>query len=442
MLDEADRLLDQGFASEIADIQKYLPNRREVDRQTLLFSATVPREVMNVVRQTMKKDFQFVQTVAPGESQVHDNVPQKMVVVRGFENLMPALYEICQREIQKPGSPPFKAIVYFGATTEVLLSNSILKNIRQPGESRFAKHPLHPARIFSIHGRLSQEQRTRSADMFRQSGCAILLSSDVTARGMDFPNVTHVIQVGLPATRETYIHRVGRTARAGKQGEGLLLLTQWEAREARERLQRIPISEDKSVETAAVDMRKDAQLPAYIASILTSTTEAARMAPAKEKIAAYQACLGVYSWFPTKTLLVQSMNDRVMYGWGSENIPKLAPGLVKRLHLDRVPGIEIGRNPELDYDFHGPQGYLKNDQRGSGGLRGGYGSQSRGGYGGRGRSSYGDRRDDSAGDRSANSFERSGENGYRGRGEGGYSGRSAGASGGFQSRTGGGYGGR
>ena len=434
VLDEADRLLDQGFAPEIAEIQRYLPNRREVDRQTLLFSATVPSEVMDVVRSTMKKDFKFVQTVAKGESQVHNSVPQKVVVVRGFENLIPALYEICEREIKKPGSRPFKAIVYFGATTEVMLSHSILLNVRNPGETRFGQHPLQPARIFQIHSRLTQDQRTRAADLFRKAESAILLSSDVTARGMDFPNVTHVIQVGLPQTRETYIHRVGRTARAGKEGEGVLLLTQWEADEAQRRLSRLPITEDNSVRTAGVDMRKDAQLPAYVASTLTATTEAAKMAPARLKIAAYMASLGVYAWFPTKKLLVQSMNDRVHYGWGSKNIPKLSPLLAQRLQIDRVPGIEIGRNPELDEDRTESQG-RGYGQRDGGGSRGGYGSSGRGGFGdrggfgGRGRNAYSDRRDGGY-DSSRNGPSSRDGGGYGGRSDGGYRGRSEGGFGG------------
>ena len=456
VLDEADRLLDQGFAPDIAEIQQYLPARKEVDRQTLMFSATIPREIMDIVRTTMKREFKFVQTVAEGESQVHENVPQKMVIVRGFENLAPALLEICQREIQKPDSRPFKAIVYYGATTEVILSDAIFHNLRQSGRSRTAPYPLQSTRTYSIHGRLTQEARTRAADMFRRADSAILLSSDVTARGMDFPNVTHVIQIGLPSSRETYIHRIGRTARAGKEGEGVLMLTQWEAREAQRRLEKLPITEDNSVETAAIDMRKDAQLPAYIASMLTSTTEAAKMIPAKVKIMAYQASLGVYAWFPNKSVLVQSMNDRVLYGWGSENIPKIAPGLARTLNLGQIPGVEIGHNPELqeaDFSRFSERGKGNplasfgsgySNPRGGNRGRGGFGSESRGGYGGRSGGSYGDRSGGGYGDRSGggyssrstNSYEGGNGSGYQGRSEG-YGGRGGGASDSYRGRSGG-----
>ena len=78
--------------------------------------------------------------------------------------------------------------------------------------------------VTEIHSRKSQGHRTKAADAFRESKSGVMMSSDVSARGLDYPDVTLVVQVGLPSSREQYIHRLGRTARAGKTGEGLLLL--------------------------------------------------------------------------------------------------------------------------------------------------------------------------------------------------------------------------
>ena len=89
VLDEADRLLDQGFEPEIQAIQDHLPNRREVDRQTLLFSATVPREVMNIVRRVMKPNFKFVRTVQEGEQQTHERVPQNLLMLVAWRIICP-----------------------------------------------------------------------------------------------------------------------------------------------------------------------------------------------------------------------------------------------------------------------------------------------------------------------------------------------------------------
>ena len=83
-------------------------------------------------------------------------------------------------------------------------------------------------KVFEIHSRKSQAARTKAADQFRASKSAVMMSSDVTARGMDFPDVTFVIQIGLPSSREQYVHRLGRTGRAGKSGEGLLILADFE----------------------------------------------------------------------------------------------------------------------------------------------------------------------------------------------------------------------
>ena len=387
VLDEADRLLDQGFAPEIEAIQDLLPKRRDIDRQTLLFSATVPQEVMEIVRRTMKPDFQFVRTVQEGEQQTHEKVPQMVVNVRGFENHMPSLLELCKRELARKDTQPFKAIVYFGATAEVTLAATIFRNLKNPGASLFHQHPLHPAQIIEMHARLSQQQRTKAADSFRRAQCGIMFSSDVTARGMDFPNVTHVIQIGIPSSRDNYIHRVGRTARGDKKGEGWLFLTALEARDARSRLSHLPMQPDESLQTASVDMTKDAQVPEYIANILTQVVDATKMVEASIKGAAYLASLGVYQWMAKKQMLVDALNNRAKYAWGSEKPPAVNPRLVQKLGLSRVEGLNIG---EREYSIEGREsssGYGGQRSRSSTGGRGDW----REGRGGDRGSSGGDR---------------------------------------------------
>src|SRR5580700_4281273 len=110
-----------------------------------------------------------------------------------------------------------------------------------------------------MHGRLTQQQRSFVSSRFRSAKSAILFSSDVTARGMDFPHVTHVIQVGLPPSGEQYVHRIGRTGRGGESGEGWLLIPDFEVKEARKLLRGLPIHLDTSLATASVDMTREAQ---------------------------------------------------------------------------------------------------------------------------------------------------------------------------------------
>lgn len=365
VLDEADRLLDQGFAPEIKNIQSLLPDRREVDRQTLLYSATMPNEVMNIVRETMKRDFKFVRTVQAGEQQTHDKIPQKHVICRGFANSLPAILELCNRELaRKDRKMPFKAIVYFSATAEVILASKTFQNLKTPGASVFHRHPLHPARIIEMHGRLTQQQRTRAAEEFRRAESAIMFSSDVTARGMDFPNVTHVIQVGLPQSKETYIHRIGRTGRGDKSGEGWLLTNDFEADEVEYRLDRLPIKPDQSLETAMVDMSQDAQLPEPVAKTLTQVIDASRTVHMADKSAAYQANLGLYGWLRHKQDLVDSLNDRSRYCWGLEEPPRVPPALQQKLGLGGVRGLNI--SSKFGREEHGIFQHSDSGQRGYG----------------------------------------------------------------------------
>ena len=342
VLDEADRLLDQGFAPEIRNIESSLPNRREIDRQTLLYSATVPDDVMHIVRQTMKPDFKFVRTVQKGEQQTHEKVPQKQVVVKGLANTLPALLELCTRELaQKDRQLPFKAIVYFGATAEVILASQTFQNLKIPGASVFHRHPLHPARIIEMHARLRQHQRTKAAEDFRRAESAIMFSSDVTARGMDFPNVSHVIQIGLPPSKEAYVHRIGRTGRGDKPGEGWLIISDFEADEVRYRLDRLPIKLDESLETADVDMSQDAQLPEHVAKTLTQIIDASRTIHIAAKSAAYLANLGYYQWLRHKQDLVDSLNDRSRYCWALEEPPRVPRDLQHKLGLARATGLNV-----------------------------------------------------------------------------------------------------
>ncbi|KAF7870209.1 uncharacterized protein EAF02_009399 [Botrytis sinoallii] len=418
VLDEADRLLDDGFSKDIDNIQDFLPKRNEVDRQTLLFSATVPREVMGLVRRILKPDYKFVQTVKAGDVATHERIPQKVVTTTGMENIMPALVEICKKGIEKAnteGSSPFKAIVYFNSTANVQLAGEIMKGIDS----------LQSIDVSAIHGKLTQERRTRVTDRFRRATSAVMLSSDVTARGMDFPNVTHVIQVGIPRDRDTYIHRVGRTGRGGKEGEGWLLLTKSEVVGARRTLSNLPITSDRTLETPFVDMKQDAQLPSTTAEILNEVGQATKRVDREIKVDAYMGALGQGQKGANPRAILEDMNNWTKFGWGWEKPPMIGPGLARKLGIDRIPGVNIGHEPrEDDGDFGSGRGFGN-----SGGGRG-FGSSSGGGGGGGGRG-FGSSGGSSGG---------RGFGGGRGGGSGGgrgFGGRSGGRNGGSGGRNGG-----
>ncbi|KIN08646.1 hypothetical protein OIDMADRAFT_109483 [Oidiodendron maius Zn] len=349
VLDEADRLLDDGFSKDIEDIIQLLPDRREVERQTLLFSATVPKEVMHLVRRTLKSNFHFVQTVQEGQQATHEKVPQRIVTIPGIENYLPCLLELAKREISKAAEAeakgadfkPFKAIVYFNSTANVELAARIFEELRAESGA-FGRHPLHPTEIIEMHSRLTQERRTRASDRFRRAKSAILFSTDVTARGMHFPNVSHVIQMGTPPNQEQYVHRIGRTGRADQTGEGFIFIPEHEIPEARRRLRGLPVSPDKSLEASKLDMSREAQLPAGLATSLDQLFAAVKIVDRDTKIKAYMSCMGQPAASPVDN--VQALNRWTKFGWGWPAPPAISQSMAMKLNISRVPGINIQRN--------------------------------------------------------------------------------------------------
>eukprot|EP00978_Attheya_sp_CCMP212_P033839 scaffold138697_cov42-Attheya_sp.AAC.1 len=233
ILDEADQLLEMGFRPDILLILKHLP---PVDRrQTLLFSATVPKELVSVMGAAMKPKYQTVDCIHDDSKDGNSNsketnahVLQSYAVLSpGTDRLVSSVVETILAAIQGE-EQGFKIIAFFSTARLVgffsdLFNHGIVKH--QYGK----KMPHKIPNVIEIHSRKSQSARNKASDLFRAStGRSILFTSDVSARGVDYPNVSHVIQFGLPDSREQYIHRLGRTGRAGKPGKGWLVLADFE----------------------------------------------------------------------------------------------------------------------------------------------------------------------------------------------------------------------
>jgi ATP-dependent RNA helicase MSS116, mitochondrial len=336
VLDEADRLLDDGFAPDIQKIESILRVQQLGDRQTLMFSATMNQDIVEqVVRPLMKRGFEFVQTIPRGEKPTHEKVPQKVAMLNGLENIMPALFELIDTESKK--DPDFKAIVFFNTTSETALAAAVYNR------SDLRRQLNIPG--YEVHSRLSQIQRTRATSNFRAQKNAILICSDVAARGMDFPGVTHVIQVGVPKDRDTYIHRLGRTGRAEKSGEGWLLVSKPEFLEMTFMLEGLPITKDPSLTSARVDMTKESQVPEQVAQYLGDAVGTAKRIEYEKKREAYRAGIGGFAWLKPKRLMVDMLNRRAIYGWGMEEQPPISRTLASKLGLTMIEGLiyEDGR---------------------------------------------------------------------------------------------------
>lgn len=210
VLDEADQLLDMGFKAELQRILKQIPE----ERQTMLFSATISDEIReNLGNFALSPNYELIDTV--GEDDVNTNLQVKQsAVIAPYQNQL-SIISHCLKTNEAANKG--KVIVFLPTTKSTMVYANIFKQL------------LPDRNIYEIHSKKGQDQRSRIADRFRRSKeNSILFTSDVSARGVDYPGVSLVLQVGAPSSREQYIHRLGRTGRAGRDGEGLIVLAPFE----------------------------------------------------------------------------------------------------------------------------------------------------------------------------------------------------------------------
>ncbi|RSL63725.1 hypothetical protein CEP54_005017 [Fusarium duplospermum] len=361
VLDEADRMLDTGFERELNEIQSQLPSPTDKIRQTMLVSATIPDSVIRLARTMVRADdFEFVQTIPENESLTHDKVPQHIVPVSGWTHVFPSLFELIDREAAKsfedPNARPFKAIVYFNTTSLVELAGEMGFHRQRNSRSRGA-HPLH---TYVMQSKLSQNQRQKAADMFRGAKSGVLFSSDVTARGMDFPDVTHVIQVDTPRDRESYIHRLGRTGRQNKEGEGWLIIPHASIASARKLLSGLPIKQNSSLESAETDVEGGETTPAH-----KDTRSIFEVMPRRLLASTYASMFGVAV---DKMTLAEDVNSWTLHGWGWDTPPHVSPLWVNKMGLSRVRGMNIQSESDMRSrrdDFGGDRRGFRGGDRGA-----------------------------------------------------------------------------
>lgn len=222
VLDEADMLLHIGFRPQLDKIRDILATATNYEQvPTLLFSATTDSAVTSFARNELGGKINIIDTVPKDEPTAAELVDQTAIFCEQWAQV----YEAALVEIQKQveaSQGKYKAIVF-------LPSVLLVENFKMFCKRYFKETNCHePSIVHSLHGQMTQAKRQHASDAFRKANESILITTDVVARGMDFPAVTHVVQIGIPQDVAQYIHRIGRTARIGNKGKSVLLLTKFE----------------------------------------------------------------------------------------------------------------------------------------------------------------------------------------------------------------------
>jgi ATP-dependent RNA helicase RhlE len=207
ILDEGDRMLDMGFIHDIRKIIALVPKE---NRQTLLFSATIPNEIIKLSKSIMKNPVRI--NISP-ENPTLDIIKQAAFIIS--KQKKQALLEHILKDKNVTRALVFSRTKH-GA-------NKIVKILKRKG-----------IRTDAIHGNKSQTARQKALQSFRTGAIRVLVATDVASRGIDVDDISHVIQFDLPNEAETYLHRIGRTARAGAGGTAYVFCEQQQRKDLKE----------------------------------------------------------------------------------------------------------------------------------------------------------------------------------------------------------------
>lgn len=320
ILDEADTMLESGFLPAINDILRRLPPKT-TGWQGMCFSATMPEKIKPVLGKVLRPGYSHLTTVDPNEVPTIEAVTQFSVIAPTVSDTFNYLYALIEQERQQTPSG-FKAIIFGTTANGIAMLHELFQNAMQGKIS-----------IYQLQSRLNQNVRTRTTEEYKKAASGLMFASDVIGRGMDFPAVSHVIQVGLPTNGEQYVHRVGRTARAGNEGRAIIMLTEREK-------YFLTVNRHLPIKPYPV------QISAFAAQSSPVLAQAMGRVDDKTKSKAYQAYLGFHKTF-TKQLRLDTTGLVMMANEYAQAMGCLEPPLIDRqvvgkMGLKGVGGLNVG----------------------------------------------------------------------------------------------------
>jgi ATP-dependent RNA helicase MSS116 len=331
VIDEADRLLDMGFLPALKRVISVLPPPGK--RQALMFTATVPQGVLDIAK-SISTGYTYVDTAKGATRQGLASIRQEFAVVP-VDRMVAVLYDELA-SVRQQHKSDHRVIVFF---TTARLAQFVA--------SIFRRCPAF-ADVLELHSRLSQAQRNKTTELFAKRAGQVLFASDVIARGIDFPDVTHVFQLGFTDPQQ-YEHRVGRTGRGGKSGQALLILCNDE---------RSLVSRIQDAKLQLTD-RGGNHVAATIAPELAEALQSVPKDPelAQNARQAYTATLGFYAsnmkkLGMTPAAVVAAVNARFA-AMGVLTPPAIKSSAVAKMHLKGAPGLRIASRSTLNHSRKG-----------------------------------------------------------------------------------------
>lgn len=259
VLDEADEMLNMGFIDDVEEIAQHTNDTKRM----LLFSATMPTRILELAKQYMRE----YKVISVKTQQLTTHLTEQLYYVVPSRDKTEALCRVIDI------NPDFYGIIFCRTKRDVDVVTSTLIDRGYSAEG--------------LHGDISQARRERILDLFKRKKTTILVATDVAARGIDVNNLTHVVNHALPEDPESYVHRIGRTGRAGNKGIAISLISPSESRKLAliKRVAKANITQAQPPEASDIIAAKKARFAADIAAILSSGTHQKFVATAQELLA-------------------------------------------------------------------------------------------------------------------------------------------------------------